>query len=814
MDSQATPVLTSTPPQRSPRKKLVGSVVAVAVMVALGGLAWHLTHRPDDSAGGAGPGGKRGAAGRPGGDVPSTVGVATAEKADVPVVLDALGTVTAAATTTVRAQVSGILQKVLFTEGQMVKAGQVLAQIDPRQFEMALLQATGQRQRDEAQLDIAKLTLTRYQTLLKQDSIALQDVDTQAALVKQLDGTVKTDVAAEGAARLNLGYTKVVAPISGRVGLRAVDIGNLVSSGDANGLATITELSPIDVEFSIPQDNVPEVQQRSIAGNVLPAVALDRTRVNTLDTGHFAALDNQVDTQTGTVKAKARFANAKFALFPSQFVNVRLELRTIKDAVMVPVTALRHGANGDFVYVLKADKTVSLRPVTRGQATVDKVQISTGLQVGAFGDDLFADLQAGADLDLVDGGLAARDGAQRDRLVGLEHVDEIAVGAVAQRRHRHHHRILDGAQLQAHVDELAGEQRELGVGEARLGLDGAGLRVDLVVERGEMAGVERIDAGAVQRHGRQHVAGDGALLHFRHIVLRDGEFDVDRRQLGDGGQAVGVTGADQVTDIDGAQADAAADRRDDLGVAQVQARRTFGRDVGLDGAVELLDQRGLRVDVLQRDRVLLEQGLIARQRQLGDVELRLVALALAGGLQQRHLELARVDLGQHLAGLDHLALGEQNLLQNARHLRAHRRGGRRRDRAEGVQHHRHIGFFRRRHAHRARHIAARTSGRTTLAARAGAAGAVIGTMGQVPGEAAQCDHHGHGDHAADQFLARAALRRSACQYGRCLRIHLLSLCGPRGRGVYSICAAVSASADHDPVVWALRCGDSSINDLF
>src|SRR5471032_2239867 len=148
------------------------------------------------------PGGKRGAAGRPGGDVPSTVGVATAEKADVPVVLDALGTVTAAATTTVRAQVSGILQKVLFTEGQMVKAGQVLAQIDPRQFEMALLQATGQRQRDEAQLDIAKLTLTRYQTLLKQDSIALQDVDTQAALVKQLDGTVKTDVAAEGAARL------------------------------------------------------------------------------------------------------------------------------------------------------------------------------------------------------------------------------------------------------------------------------------------------------------------------------------------------------------------------------------------------------------------------------------------------------------------------------------------------------------------------------------------------------------------------------------------------------------------------------------
>ncbi|WP_295999864.1 efflux RND transporter periplasmic adaptor subunit [Rugamonas sp.] len=387
MDSHATPAaLTSPPPQQSKRKKIVRNLIAIAVMAALGGFAWHLTHRSDEAAGGkggpGGAGGRRGGPGGPGGEVASTVGVAAAEKADVPVVLDALGTVTAAATATVRAQVSGILQKVLFTEGQMVKAGQVLAQIDPRQFEMALLQATGQRQRDEAQRDIAKLTLTRYQTLLTQDSIARQDVDTQAALVKQLDGTVKTDLAAEGAARLNLGYTKVIAPISGRVGLRVVDIGNLVGSGDANGLAVITELSPIDVEFSIPQDNVPEVQQRAIAGAALPAIALDRTRVNTLDSGRFAALDNQVDTQTGTVKAKARFANTKFALFPSQFVNVRLQLRTIKDAVMVPVTALRHGSNGDFVYVLKADKTVSLRPVTRGQATVDKIQIVTGLQVG------------------------------------------------------------------------------------------------------------------------------------------------------------------------------------------------------------------------------------------------------------------------------------------------------------------------------------------------------------------------------------------------------------------------------------------------
>jgi multidrug efflux system membrane fusion protein len=310
------------------------------------------------------------------------VGVATADKADIPVVLDALGTVTAAATTTVRPQVSGILQKVLFKEGQMVKAGQVLAQIDPRQFELALMQASGQRQRDEAQLENARLTLERYRTLLAQDSIARQDVDTQAAQVKQLEGTVMTDRANEGVARLNLGYTKVVAPISGRVGLRVVDIGNLVSSGDAAGIAVITQLSPIDVEFSVPQDQGPMVMEGVSAGAPLPALALDRTRAVTLDDGRFYALDNQVDTQTGTIKAKARFANARNTLFPSQFVNVRLELRTIKDAVMVPVTALRHGSKGDFVYVLNGDKTVSTRPVTRGQATVDKVEIRSGLKAG------------------------------------------------------------------------------------------------------------------------------------------------------------------------------------------------------------------------------------------------------------------------------------------------------------------------------------------------------------------------------------------------------------------------------------------------
>ncbi|MBG6222087.1 MULTISPECIES: efflux RND transporter periplasmic adaptor subunit [unclassified Janthinobacterium] len=380
MDTQTAPNC----PRRSRRSKIVGSVIALVVMAALGGGAWYLTHSGSSAQGGAGmagPGGPGGPGGRRGGPS-TTVGVATAVKSDLPVVLDALGTVTAASTVTVRAQVSGILKELKFKEGGMVKAGQVVAQIDPAQFEMALMQATGQRQRDEAQLENARLTLKRYQTLLGQDSIARQEVDTQAALVKQLEGTVMTDRAAEGTARLNLGYTKVVSPISGRAGLKVVDIGNLVSTSDAGGVVVVTQLSPIDVQFSVPQDKVQTIEERLNAGSVLPALALDRTRTHTLDKGSLSALDNQVDVQTGTVRAKARYTNDKMALFPSQFVNVRLELGNIKGAVLVPVTALRHSNNGDFVYVLKADKTVTVRPVTQGQASTDMVEIRAGLEAG------------------------------------------------------------------------------------------------------------------------------------------------------------------------------------------------------------------------------------------------------------------------------------------------------------------------------------------------------------------------------------------------------------------------------------------------
>ena len=405
------------PPRRrtSRRSRWIGAVVAVLALAGTGWLAWVLTHPAKEAgpfgAGGAGASagagaaasGPAGASNRPagGGGGPrgpggpggaTTVGVARAERANIPVTLDALGTVTPQATVKVRPQVSGVLEKVLFTEGQMVRAGELMATIDPRQFQLAVQQATGQRQRDEAQLQSARVTLGRFNTLLDQDSIARQEVDTQAALVKQLQGTVMIDRANEGVAKLNLSYSRITAPVSGRVGLRAVDVGNVVSSGDANGVGTITQLAPIDVVFSVPQDRAGDLQQTLLAqkssrtasaAGGLRVTVLDRTRAVTLGLGTLSSLDNQVDTTTGTVKAKARFANTDLTLFPSQFVNVQLLLSTIEGAVTVPVTALRFGDRGNFVYVLNAStRTVAQRLVKAGQGSADKVVITDGLKPG------------------------------------------------------------------------------------------------------------------------------------------------------------------------------------------------------------------------------------------------------------------------------------------------------------------------------------------------------------------------------------------------------------------------------------------------
>jgi multidrug efflux system membrane fusion protein len=386
MEQEQAPAGAAAPrprPQASPRRRWLGTIVALAFVAALGALAWYLTHRHAAAGAQAGPGamGPAGPGGRRGPPA-TTVNFAAATRADIPVYIDALGTVTPSATVTVTPQVSGVLTQVLYQEGQMVKRGQLLALVDPRPFELALMQAEGQQQRDAALLDAARVTLARYQTLLQQDSIARQDVDTQAATVKQLEGTVLTDKAAVGTARLNLAWTRIDAPVAGRVGLRTVDVGNLVSAGAATGVAVITELAPIDVEFAVPQDSIPALQARVLGGAKLAATVYDRTRTQVLDTGAFISLNNQADTQTGTVRAKARFANARGALFPSQFVNVRLQLDTVHDAIVVPVTALRHGPDGDFVYVLDRNRTVGLRKVTQGQSTADTVQITAGLVVG------------------------------------------------------------------------------------------------------------------------------------------------------------------------------------------------------------------------------------------------------------------------------------------------------------------------------------------------------------------------------------------------------------------------------------------------
>ncbi len=359
----------ATPPRR--RSRWLGTVVAVGTVALIAGAAWYLVQRSQAP----------GSGGFPGGRLMVTVGEATARQSELPVTIEALGTVTPLATVTLRPQVSGVMTEVLFTEGQRVKKGQVLARIDPRPFEQALLQAQGTRQRDQAQLDNARIVLERYRTLLGQDSIARQDVDTQAALVRQLQGTVTTDLAQEQAARLNLDYTRITAPASGRIGLRAVDAGNYVSAGEANGIATLTQEDPIDVEFAIPQDRLGDVQAAQRGGAPLAVTAFDRTRTRALAEGRFLTLDNLVDTATGTVKAKARFGNADGTLFPNQFVNVRLLLREVP-AVVVPVTAVRTGANGDFVYVINEDRTVSLRKVKRGQATVSLVAITEGLKPG------------------------------------------------------------------------------------------------------------------------------------------------------------------------------------------------------------------------------------------------------------------------------------------------------------------------------------------------------------------------------------------------------------------------------------------------
>lgn len=377
------------PRRFSGRARTISWVAGLVGVLVLIGLAIWLSHGSSSSQGSGGGqgGGRHRGGGRGGGPFSfrsqtTTVGIAKAATADLPVQTEALGTVTPAATVTVIPQVSGTITQILYQEGQKVAKGQALAIIDPRPYRAALLQAQGSLTRDRAQLENARVQLKRYDILIGQDSIARQDRDTQAALVHQLEGTVMSDQGAVQQAQVNLGFTKIVSPVSGRIGLRVVDIGNYVGAGSSTGIAVVTTLQPIDVEFAIPQQQAPAIQKRIAQGAEIPAIALDSTRTQTLDTGRFSTLDNRVDTTTGTIKGKARFPNAGYQLYPSQFVNVRLTIDTVANAITVPPAAIRTGPDGDFVWLLKPDRTVTQRVIKVGVSTADRTQVTSGLAVG------------------------------------------------------------------------------------------------------------------------------------------------------------------------------------------------------------------------------------------------------------------------------------------------------------------------------------------------------------------------------------------------------------------------------------------------
>ncbi|WP_244635404.1 MdtA/MuxA family multidrug efflux RND transporter periplasmic adaptor subunit [Methylosinus sp. C49] len=327
------------------------------------------------------PGGPPGMA-APGAASAQSVSVATLTKGDVPVTLTSLGTISSLATATVKSQISGYLTEIHFHEGQMVEKGELLVQIDPRPYEALLTQYQGQLEKDQALLDNARLDLQRYQRLIKQDSTSRQTVDTAAATVRQYEGLVRSDKGQVDTQKLNLVYCRIVSPVHGRVGLRQVDVGNYVTPSDTNGVVVVTQIDPISVVFTLPEESLRKLMKRLREG-ARPAVTVyDRAYAEKLATGVLDAVDNQIDTSTGTVKLRALFENANGALFPNQFVNVELLLDTQRDVVVAPATAIRSGAPGTFVYVVNSGDTVSVRKITTGASAGGNVAILSGLAPG------------------------------------------------------------------------------------------------------------------------------------------------------------------------------------------------------------------------------------------------------------------------------------------------------------------------------------------------------------------------------------------------------------------------------------------------
>lgn len=326
---------------------------------------------------GRGKGGGRGGHAEP----PQAVGIATVAPGDVPIVLAGLGTVTPLATVTVRSQISGYLTEIGFREGQTVRRGDFLAQIDSRPYEAQLAQYQGQLMRDQALLQNSKLDLARFQRLSQQDSISKQNVDTQGALVKQNEGTVAADQALVDQQKLNIAYTRIVSPVEGRVGLRQIDQGNYITAASTS-IVVVTQLHPISVVFTLPEDDVARVMRRVRAGAKLAVTAYDRGDTNAIATGVLDTVDNQIDTTTGTVKLRAIFANQDDALFPNQFVNAKLTVDTVRDAPIVPTAAILRGTPGTYVYLMQGDDKVVVRPVKLGEADGPRTVVTEGLSNG------------------------------------------------------------------------------------------------------------------------------------------------------------------------------------------------------------------------------------------------------------------------------------------------------------------------------------------------------------------------------------------------------------------------------------------------
>jgi membrane fusion protein, multidrug efflux system len=356
------------------RRRVLASII-IAIVVALALVPFTFNRPPQPSP----PHPEQAKPEAPKSKAAIPVATVAAKTADMDVYLDALGSVTPVSSITLRSRLDGQLTSVRFSEGQMVRAGDLLAEIDPRPYQVQLAQAEAQLARDNAVLANARADLERYRSLHEKRLIPVQQLDTQASVVRQHEATLKMTQAALESAKLQLGYSRITAPVMGRVGLRQVDAGNMVRANDANGIVVITQLQPITVLFSIPEDRVRAVMKKVAAGETLPVEALDRAGKTRLATGRLLTVDNQIDPATGTVKLKAQFANDDFSLFPNQFVNVRMRLDVQHDATVIPSAAVQRGTQGAFVYAVGRDNTVEKRPVTLGAAQDGRVAVVAGI---------------------------------------------------------------------------------------------------------------------------------------------------------------------------------------------------------------------------------------------------------------------------------------------------------------------------------------------------------------------------------------------------------------------------------------------------